>query len=469
MPRPRGWPTLNGLAQLVLDSRSERQPYPAIADPSGAMDNRTLVATASDVSNAILQADRGRRGVVVVELPLGMGSIVMLMAAILGDYSLCFLDPSADRDRARLIVESLRPTVLVGEDGVHETGVNVDEGSRIELPGYVAMSSGSVGGGPKGVLSSWESVAAFVPHGAEALCIDQDSSWGELSHPGFDMAMTNLLVALGCGAGIKMSSRLGDRMRPLRFADRAEVTHMRVAPRHVELASAERRTSTTRTLQVWASGGDRLFSSQVERVFAFGVPIVINTYGTSESIGFASAARFESQQQLSVLNESVTIGNGAVGPWRAIVHDAADDGLIEIQSPHMPKGYLFGQASDYPVWESAHTLITGDIGAMIGENLFCLGREGRRIKRNGSFVDLNDIDAKLFGKFGSAFYTVHTADGELLSLTEASTDLPVIIRELPSVLPRALVPDRVVLVGRLPRLGNGKIDQMAARRLAEDA
>jgi acyl-coenzyme A synthetase/AMP-(fatty) acid ligase len=405
---------------------------------------------------------------VAVALPLSVDAIVGLTAAIVGDYSVCFLDPAAADDRRIQIMDALKPDVVMDVDGIRAVGVQPNPATPTLEPGYVAMSSGSTGGVPKAVLSSWNTIAAFVPFGAEALELDHEASWAEVSHLAYDMAMTNVLVGLASGCAIHVSAALADRLRPLRFVERVQATHLRLAPRFVDLAVNERHAAGATTLRVWGSGGDRLLVSQAQQIFGLGIPVVVNTYGTSETAGFSSSARLEDSDAPAAVHGSVTIGLGRVGSWSTRVVQQGEDSMLAIGAPHLPSGFLFGSsADDYPRWNGQETL-TGDLGANVAGNLYCLGRAGRRVKRNATFVNLDQIDATIRGMKGVASFTVVTPAGELLSLVEMQVEEVDQLRgSLPALLTPDLLPDRLVPVVRLPRLGNGKVDHVAARSLAE--
>ncbi len=455
-----------------LRSRLSRQPgRPAVADRRSALDDRTLLTEAVEAGRRVKHLADRESPMVAVCLPLSADAVLMLVAAIVGDYSVCFLDPEADGARRAAVLENVAPDVIVDRSGTRrfEPAGNV-AGTRAEpiAAGYTAMSSGSLGGAPKAVLSSWDAVSQFVPHGAEALRIGAGDTWAELSHLSYDMAITNLLVALWSGAAIRVSSALGDRVRPLKFADRVSATHLRVAPRFVDLAAAERREAAVPSLRVWGSGGDRLYATAVERLFDLGVPAVVNTYGTSESIGFASAALLENGSAIPCQNGTATIGRGSVGPWRTTIIDSSDRSMLAIRTPYLPQAYLFGEASGgYPAWVSPDTLLTGDAGGMAEGDLYCLGRAGRHVKRRGRFVDLDHVDATIRSRHDVASFTLLTATGELLSLVEVqSENVDVLSAALPRTLTPDVLPDRLLAVPQLPRLGNGKIDQAGAASLA---
>ena len=331
------------------------------------------------------------------------------------------------------------------------------------------MSSGSTGGRPKGVLAGWDGVARFVEAGAAALDLDHTGVWAEATHLSYDMSMTNILTSLAAGARIALGST-SDNLRPLRFAARTGATHLRVAPRTVDLAVAERRAAHP-DLRVWGSGGDRLMTRHLTALRDLGIPTVVNTYGTSETIGFASAARINPADPPDDHLGAVTIGPGQVGDWSLDLHDIDDLPMVRIHSPVIPGGYAFGGPSEggYPVWVSPGTVVSGDVGAAGGGGYFCLGRAGRKVKRNGLFVDLDQIDQDIVDRFDVPSHTVALVDGTLITLVEADASTSRVLQvSLPSFLPPDRVPARLVHVASIPRLANGKVDQRAARDLAAD-
>ncbi len=461
----------NPLADRIRSVWSRPRSGSTVADRRTSLTDGDLLAAAGETSRRIRRDARHDRPMVAAVLPLSTDALVLLVAAVLGDFSLCFVDPAGTAERRAGILGALSPDVVVDAAGTSVADRSSRPDGRERRAGYVAMSSGSTGGGPKGVLSSWTSIGAFVPFGAEALELDEGAAWAEVSHLSYDLAMTNLLIALATGCSIHVSSSLGDRLRPLGFTEKVGATHLRVAPRFIDLAANERPGSAARSLRVWGSGGDRLSAAAARQVFDLGVPTVVNTYGTSETVGFASAARVRAGDALPSVHGTVTIGRGLVGPWSTRLHERGPDSMLGIESPHLPDGYLFGRApGDYPRWEGTDRVLTGDLGAQLDGDLYCLGRAGRRVKRSASFVDLDAIDATLRERHGLTSFTVSTPAGRLVTLVEGRPDrLGEVARLLPGELRPDTLPDELVPVRQLPRLGNGKTDQAEAQRLAEEA
>jgi acyl-CoA synthetase (AMP-forming)/AMP-acid ligase II len=201
------------------------------------------------------------------------------------------------------------------------------------------------------------------------------------------------------------------------------------------------------------------------------VPEVVNTYGTSESLGFASSAVFRAGADVPAVNGAATIGRGRVGPWRVEVAMAEGAEMLAVRTPHLPGPYLFGEASGgFPSWVAEDVLLTGDTGTAERSLLFCTGRAGRKVKRHGRFVDLDRVDTAVRAHHRVASFTTVSAAGELVCLVEAGGEaLADLEASLPAVLTPDVLPSRLVPVARLPRLGNGKIDHGQAKVLVAQA
>ena len=105
-----------------------------------------------------------------------------------------------------------------------------------------------------------------------------------------------------------------------------------------------------------------------------------------------------------------------------------------------------------------------------GDDLVCLGRVGRLVKRSGRFVNLDDVDAVVRDLRGVASFTVATRGGSLVTLVEGERRAMAAVREeLAARVAPSVLPDLLLAVASLPRLGNGKTDQAGAVRLAEAA
>ena len=462
---------MNRLADVLRSSAGAGDSV--VADARAALSLPDAVRRGQELARDLARVAARPHPVVAVVLPSSADVVTQLLAAVVGDHTVCFLDPS-NGPRAEAVIASLDPDVVVDPSGLHPRRSGPARRAVSTPAGYVAMSSGTTGTAPKGVLTTWDCLADFVPHGVEAMQVDRSSSWAEPNHPSYDLALTNWVLALGAGASLHVSSGLGDRMRPLGFVARRGATHVRWAPGYADLAAAEARRGVPCGVRVWGSGGDRLSVAQATTVLGLGVSSLVNTYGTSETAGFASTAAYASTDELRSLHGAVSIGNGRLGSWwlELAPEPAWGTGgdVIAVHTPHVGGGYLFGgQGADYPRWERDR-VVTGDLGVETDGAVFCFGRLGRLVKRSAGFVNLDDVDAVLRELRGLATYTVATRAGSLVTLVEADGQPLTGARDdLASRVAPAVLPDVLVAVAALPRLGNGKADQAGALLLAERA
>jgi acyl-coenzyme A synthetase/AMP-(fatty) acid ligase len=458
---------MSSLAETLL-AAAVRASGSVVADRRDTVPLADILQRAAGVGRDVGRVASCPAPVVAVVLPASVDAVTHLLAAILADHTVSFLDP-ADPQRTDAALGAVDPDVVVDVAGIHARRRRRQEPWA---PGYVAMSSGTTGGAPKGVVTTWECLAEFVPHAAAALQVEAAARWAEPNHPTYDLAITNWLVALAAGASLHVSGALADRLRPLGMAARTGATHVRLAPRYVDLAVAERHRGTPCAVRVWASGGDRLSVEHAERVLALGVSALVNTYGTSETAGFASSATYRSASELRISDGAVSIGEGRVGPWQVELRPEVVQGVtaqvLAVSSPHLGGGYVFGgHGHGYPRWEPGRA-VTGDLGSRVGSGLFCIGRAGRLVKRRASFVNLDDVDAAVRAHRGVASCTVATRGGVLVTLVEGEPEGLAGLRDaLTTILGPDVLPDELVGVRRLPRLGNGKVNQAGAHELAE--
>ena len=224
-----------------------------VADRRTSLTDGELLAAAGEASRRIRHDARRDRPMVAAVLPLSTDALVLLVAAVLGDFSLCFVDPAGAAERRAGILAALAPDVVVDATGtsVAERADPADRTARTERAGrYVAMSSGPRAAAPRACSRPGRASGPSCRSVAEALELDAGAAWAEVSHLSYDLAMTNLLIALATGCSIHVSSSLGDRLRPLGFTEKVGATHLRAAPRFIDLAVNERPGTATRSLRV---------------------------------------------------------------------------------------------------------------------------------------------------------------------------------------------------------------------------
>jgi enterobactin synthetase component F len=208
--------------------------------------------------------------------------------------------------------------------------------------------------------------------------------------------------------------------------------------------------------------------------------VIVNTYGAMETAGGT----------LYRIEPTTPIGEGRVpAGWanpRRTVEVLAPDGSplppgevgeIAISGADLPVGYWAKPELTAQKWrrlpDGRRQLWTGDLGYM-GEDgcLHVVGRNDHMVKVNGFKVELTGIEQRMLSVPGvSAAAAVPREDHEgnirvlAWAVAGGGHSERSLRAELKRLLPGPMVPDRVLLVDELPRLGNGKVDrQELARR-----
>jgi nonribosomal peptide synthetase DhbF len=118
-------------------------------------------------------------------------------------------------------------------------------------------------------------------------------------------------------------------------------------------------------------------------------------------------------------------------------------------------------------WLSGRTMyLTGDVGNMRQGVFFYHGRRGSQVKLAGRWVEPSEIEnaclaisgvvsaAACVAQIGSSKTLVAVVVGQSASTTDTATRLALI-------LPRYMVPSRIVVVDSIPLTANGEVDRAA--------
>ncbi len=100
---------MNALADRLLSRRASLGAGATINDPATQLGTDELLTAASEHARLVERVGRKSSPVVAVTLPLSTDALVMLVAAITADHTICFLDPSAPEDRLRAITAVFDP------------------------------------------------------------------------------------------------------------------------------------------------------------------------------------------------------------------------------------------------------------------------------------------------------------------------------------------------------------------------
>lgn len=200
-------------------------------------------------------------------------------------------------------------------------------------------------------------------------------------------------------------------------------------------------------------GGQAIPAKLATRALELGWPIM-SSYGLTETCGVCVASR---------VGEVLP---GAVGRALPGTRLRIEDGLLEISGPAVASR-VWGNASSIT---DDGWLRTADRATIEGGRVTILGRADDVIISAGHKIDPLEIEAALLTlPMVRAAVVVGVVDekfgSRIVALVNATADLEA--DALEDLLPRYKQPREFHRVDSLPLLGSGKVDRLAARRLAE--
>ncbi|MDQ7807499.1 amino acid adenylation domain-containing protein [Amycolatopsis sp. A133] len=477
---------------LLAAGAGPAAPEPALvpalvsARAAAAPSRTAVVAGATRLTYGELDARANRlarhligRGVVPgdlvgVELPPGADLVVALLGVLKAGAAYLPLDPAQPAGRKSRLLELAAPALVLAGDlppGAEDT---TDPG--IALPpaaaAYVIFTSGSTGE-PKGVVVEHRSLARYL-------------AWARHAYPGlagrslvhspvvFDLTVTGLWGTLTAGGEVHLTELTELTGAPAAVA--GPPTFVKATPSHLGLFGVlPPEYAPTRDLVL---GGELLLGSALRewRARHPGVT-VINEYGPTETTVGCGEFRIEPGDELP--DGGITIGRPVWGTrWYVLDGSLAPTppgvtGELYIAGDLLARGYLAlpgrtaGRFVADPFGPPGERMYrTGDLVRRRADGTVdFVARADDQVKVRGFRVELGEVEAVLAGR-PQVVEAAATVRGERLlayAVPAPGADwTPEELRtRLAELLPQYAVPAAVVVLDRLPRTTNGKIDRAA--------
>lgn len=343
--------------------------------------------------------------------------------------------------------------------------------------GYILFTSGSTGW-PKGVLLSHTNVAHYALWAAGEFGLTETDRIGSQAALTFDLTTFDLFSAAAVGAcTVLMPDLLRSFPRDVvGWLHEQRVTAFVAVPSlyHGMLQQGGFAEAVPPSLRVAAFGGEPFAPHLLERYLELlgDVPFY-NLYGPTETNActyFRVPADWTADQEL-------TIGRGIGGVTIEVLDEEGrptdGEGEIHIAGPTVFQGYLQGGALRDPTVTTAfrdgttrRAYASGDIGRITADGrVFLRGRRDSQVKRRGHRIDLLDVESAVLDLPQVATAAVVAKDaphaGEIWAYAQTGATERDVLAELRTVLPRRMLPDRVIPVAALPTLTSGKVDRRA--------
>ncbi|MGW0411015.1 amino acid adenylation domain-containing protein [Streptomyces collinus] len=496
--------THGNLWQKFVRVAGEHPAREAYVGPEGSVEYCQLAAGAALLADRLAAREVGRGDLVAVEMPVGPGFVVSVLAAVAVGAAYLPLDVSGPAKRREQILQDARPSVVLrardedlrmalrlletpaapGSPGPerHDPGTGEDD------PAYVIYTSGSTGR-PKGVVVPARGVHNLLDAFQSRAPLNPGARHSWWTSPGFDVSVYEMWSALSNGGAVVpvpdthrrdidatldylAEQRVDSAYLPPQFLPslRERITSDRLAPRLGRLLTGVEPIPVGLLVDL--------------RTLMPGV-VVVNGYGPTETTVCATLYtvpdRCAEPEQRTPIGSVIEGNRGFVLDEQLVPVQPGQAGELCVAGRGLALGYLHDPnrtAERFVPAADGDGLMyrTGDLVVADGEGeLTFLGRiddqlkiDGVRIEPAETEVALRRLDevadvavlARPAGPGGPLVLTafVVLSDG----VDDAGGDLWAVIRaRLAEELPAQAVPRRFLALPRIPMTSDGKLDRAA--------
>ncbi|GGS27588.1 non-ribosomal peptide synthetase [Actinokineospora fastidiosa] len=448
-----------------------------------------LDARANRLARMLAARGIGPEDVVAVAVPRSADLVVALLGVLKAGAAYLPLDSDHPAERlAYMVSDSGAAAVLSGGGDVPDLGVPVldladladhdsaplDVPRRLDAAAYVIYTSGSTGR-PKGVVVTHDGIGSLITTAVERLGVHRGSRVAQFASVGFDVAVWDLVMALGTGARVVVvpAERRVAGPELTGYLTAHGVTHMILPPSLVAALPAECELPEGGVLVV---GTEMVpneliarWSGRMRVVVAYGLTeaTVNSTLWLSEPSweGAAPIGVPDPNTRCYILDSALRpVPVGAVGELyvggRGLARGYRGRADLTctrfVADPYGPEGARMYRTGDRARWRADGTI---DF----------LGRSDGQLKIRGHRIEPGEVENALMTHPAVAAAAIavrkdHRGAARLVGyvVAQESGASPADVRaHVGSLLPEAMVPSAIVPLDRLPLTPNGKTDTAA--------
>ncbi len=453
------------------------RPYAiAVSAPEGEITYRGLEQAVSSAGRQLAGSGVTAGCRVVIRLPRGLALIATLLAAWQSGATAVPVDPGIPAGRLAEIIGDCEPVAVIDtmpeDDGLAGSlpeAAGAEAGAEASAPAYIIYTSGSTGR-PRGVQVGQPALAAHCAAIVTRLGIRARDRAALLASPGFDVAIEQICATLTAGATVcVLPQPLVAADELTRFIEDQRVSILNVTPSLWQVLAEhwESQGSRPESVRLLILGAERVSREHIGAARRLLPAATIwNAYGPTESVITATLHRIASPEDAGVIGRPVGGRIAAVRDRQGRLAPLGAVGELWLSGACLADGYVSDPGLTkrrFPVEDGVRWLRTGDFVTMLPDgSLRFLGRRDRQVKVRGQRVELDEVENRCQELPGVEAAAVCLGrDGELAAFVESGADAPqqaLWPGLLAQLLPSYMCPGRLVVLERLPRLANGKVD-----------
>lgn len=480
------------LAVLFESAVRERANDVALVSSGASLTWAKLRDRADRVARALRARGVGPGALVGVCVPRSIASVAAVYGVMRAGAAYVPVDPSHPEERQRFVADDAglaaavfdgaqtqRPVWADPATSVDVSSLGDVEPLRFEAPEHgddallnVLYTSGSTGR-PKGVCGTHAAMRHRLRWQWDELPFARGETVGHRSALTFVDAGPEMFggVLGGARTAVILPGELADLGRFVAALRAHGVTRVTLVPSLLAalVRGAGPLGEALPELRLWVSSGEALPRALLAAFRAsHPAATLVNLYGSTEVTGDVTAAVFAPDEPLP--DGDVPIGHAIAGSVLRVLDargDEADAGELFVAGPLLARGYLRRPHEEAVRFVSRpeRSFRTGDLVRRRPDGaLDYVGRVDHQVKLRGVRVELEEVErrvAETSPELTSVAAVVAPGERLVCIVTPADVDANAVRDAAARSLPAVMVPARVVAVGELPLLPNGKVDRRA--------